>query len=135
MADTEKIIREIVKAAGSAAGVPVYHTPSPSAGEKIIYRCIHGEYDGEFESVTLVMRFISRDLAAAMSRAQAVAGVICRRGERGIEYDREKVYGIREEGGTSGFIGRTGHFYVMSRFRIKFRRTCAERYAIFRPVE
>lgn len=132
---SDSIIKKITEVAGDAAGVPVYHAPSPAAGEKIIYRFTPGGYDGEFETITVIMRFISRDLAQAMKRAEDVSGVICRRGERGVDLGGEKFCGIREEGGGSGYIGKTGHFYVMSRFEIKFRRSCAERYVVVRPAE
>jgi len=110
---TEKV-REIV-------GVPVYHAPAPSAGEKVIYRYTPGDHDGDVAVVTVSMRFISRRLDDAMSRAKAVADAVCRRGETGIESGGMRLCVVREDGGGSGFIGRTGHFYVMSRFEIRYR--------------
>lgn len=112
-------VKKITQMAGSAAGVPVYHAPSPSAGEKIIYRCTPGKFDGDYEVFTVVMRFISRDLAQAMLRARRVSEALCRPGDSGIDVGGERLYALREEGGGSGFIGKTGHFYVMTRFEVR----------------
>lgn len=118
MAGYKNVVKIFTDRVREIVGVPVYHAPAPSAGEKVIYRYTPGSHDGDSETVTVTMRFISRRLEDAMTRAKAVADALCRRGERGIEIGGENLCVVREDGGGSGFIGRTGHFYVLSRFEM-----------------
>ena len=122
MAEYHSIIQNIVKRTADIAGVPVHHAPSPSAGEKIIYRCTPGECDGNYESFTVVMKFLSADLDTAFRRAEDVTYMLCTDGFRSVLRDgRCPVYTVREDGGGSGFIGRTGHFFVMTRYKVRRR--------------
>lgn len=126
MADFKTVAEAVTKRAAEAAGVAACHAPSPLAGERIIYRYSPGKYDGEFETVTVTMRFISADIAQALSRAQKVSAVLCRPGDRGVRLGGDTVYTVREDGGNSGYIGKTGHYYVLTRFNVKYRRSAVE---------
>lgn len=141
MAEYKEVIDGIVSVVKRFSGVGVIHAPSPSAGEKIIYRCTPAKYDGEFEHFRITMRFISRSQEEAFLRAGAVSAALCRPGDRGIAVGNgsvmesgERLYIIREGTGTSGFIGKTGHFYVLSAFDVKFRRSGVEGYATVEAI-
>ncbi len=120
------LIDKIVAAAEAAAGVPLCHAPSPSAGEKVIYRCTPGRYDGEFETVTVTMRFISAESKTAFERAEKVALRLCHPGDYGGE-DAKTLFTVRRSGGGSGYIGRTGHFCVTAMFEVRSRVSSPER--------
>ncbi len=122
MTTNETIIEKITGSAAEAAGVPVEHAPAASAGEKIIYRCSLGKYDGDFETFTVTMRFISKDIGEAHRRAKAVSALICAPGDRAFyKSDGLPEFIVREAGGGSGFIGRTGHYFVLTRFSVRRR--------------
>lgn len=122
MTEYETIIKNIAHIAGAEAGVPVYHAPSASAGEKIIYRCSPGKYDGDFETFTVTMRFISRNSETAFERAERVSRILCCGGERNLlRTDECPVFTVRGESGGSGYIGRTGHYFVLAAFEVKRR--------------
>ena len=118
MAETKSIVKIFTDKVSEIVGVPVYHAPAPSAGEKVIFRYTPGSHDGGTDEVTVSLRFISRRLEDAAVRDRAVADALCRRGESGIDVGGVRLRIVRKDGGGSGFIGRTGHFYVMSRFYI-----------------
>ena len=140
MAEYNEVIGAIVKEAQAASGVEAVHAPSPSAGEKIIYRCTPAKYDGEWEHFRINLRFISRSMEDAFLRAGKVSAALCRPGDRGINphgggviTPGERLYVAREDSGNSGYIGKTGHFYVLSVFDVRFRRTAVEEYATVEP--
>lgn len=140
MAEYKEVLGTIVDEARRFSGVEVVHAPSASAGEKIIYRCTPVKYDGEWEHFRINLRFISRNLEDAFLRAGKVSAALCRPGDRGINpygggvlTPGERLYVARESSGNSGFIGKTGHFYVLSVFDVKFRRSGVEEYATVEP--
>lgn len=127
----DSTVRSIMEIAGSIAGVGVVHSPAPSAGEKIIYRCSPGKYDGDFETFTLTMRFISKDVATAHERAKAVSAVICAPGDRKFAVSGDYPEFItRDGGGGSGYIGRTGHYFVLVKFSVRRRLPSAVKIGI-----
>ena len=124
MAGYREIVDAVVSELRRITGVPVYHAPAPSAGEKIIYRYTPGESDGVSGEFVLTLRFISRDLAEAMARAEAVETALCSRGDRGVVLgDGISACIRRRDGSGSGFIGKTGHFFILSRLSVRFRCT------------
>lgn len=122
MAEFKTLVNTVIEMVEGISQVPVCHAPSAHAGEKIIYRYTPGEYDGIFEHITVTMKFISKDLARAYLLADAVSNRICTVGDRDAgESGGNALFISREEGGGSGYIGRTGHYYVSTRFQIKRR--------------
>lgn len=116
------LIQDVIKAVENTSGVPVYHAPSAHAGEKIIYRYVLGDYDGIYESLTLTLKFISKSLERASLLAEAVSAGICTVGDRDVHEKRENaLFAVRTEGGGSGYIGRTGHYFISVKFLIKRR--------------
>lgn len=111
-----------MKDVAACTGTQVCHAPAASAGERIIYRYSPGKYDGDFEEFSITMRFISKDISVAMKRAKDVSSLICMPGDK-PRYDEESlpVYVIREDSGGSGYIGRTGHYFVLTRFLVRRR--------------
>ena len=122
MTEYENIIERLADVIENITGVPVYHAPAASAGEKIIYRCTPGRYDGDFETFGMTVKFLSADVKTAFGRAEKVSRYLCGPGDRGVlNLDRCPVCTVREEGGGSGYIGRTGYCFVTARFEISRR--------------
>lgn len=122
MAKDKDIIKTIIDEAARETGVEVCRAPAASAGEKIIYRYSPGKYDGDFEEFSVTMRFISKDMSVALERAKKVSRAICLPGDKSY-YDEDSipVYIVREDSGGSGYIGRTGHFFVLTKFCVRRR--------------
>lgn len=122
MTNAKTLADTVIKKVEGISQVPVCHAPSAHAGEKIIYRYNLGEYDGIFECVTVTMKFISKELERAFLLADTVSNRICTLGDRDVgESGADALFISREDGGGSGYIGRTGHYYVSARFQIKRR--------------
>lgn len=122
MTGYDEILGHIADLVAAAADVPFCHAPAVSAGEKIIYRCSPGKYDGEWERFVISMRFISTSMDTALARAKSVSRILCAPGDRSVwEKNGCQNFVVREEGGGSGYIGRTGHFFVLARFEVKRR--------------
>lgn len=128
MTKYESVAERIAQIAREASGVPVVHAPSSSAGEKIIYRCTNGKCDGDYESFKVTMRHVSRDVSEAFLREKLVTAALCRPGsESPLMTDACPVFTVRSEGGGSGYIQRTGHFFVISVYEVRRRMTDDER--------
>lgn len=122
----ETIVEGIIRKAEAAAGVPAVHSPATSVGEKIIYRCSPGKYDGDFEHLTITMRFISKDVQNAHTRARNASTHICAPGDRDFSSSGDlDEFVVREAEGGSGYIGRTGHYFVLVKFSVRRRLPAA----------
>ncbi len=120
MTDNNSAVSRIVAEAAAVSGVKAVHAPSAAAGEKIIYRYTPGKYDGDYEVFTVTMRFLSKDTATAFGRVEAVSRVLCSEGTRNVlSEDGCPVYIERKSGGGSGYIGKTGYFFVIASFEVK----------------
>ena len=120
MSEYDSLISGIVRETKMISGVDVVHAPSTSAGEKIIYRYSPGKYDGEYETLSVTMRFLSKDSAEAFGRMERVSRVLCSGGTRNpLTVDGCPVYVTRYGNGGSGYIGKTGHFFVLASFEVK----------------
>jgi len=130
MTEYDLIVKRITDIAALEAGVKAVHSPATSAGEKIIYRYTPGSYDGDYEVITVTMRFISKDIQTAVKRMENVSRVLCSEGTRNPLSDGEcPVYVTRKHSGGSGYIGKTGHFFVLAAFEVKRQMPSAIKYA------
>ena len=124
--NTKNTVKKITDIAEMAAGVNAVHSPSPSAGEKIIYRYTPGSYDGEFETCTVTMRFISRNISDAVKRAECVSLALCSDDiKSALSADGTPVFVVRKQSGSSGYIGKTGHYFVIAAFEVNRRMTAS----------
>lgn len=122
----DKAIEHIVNVMSDSCPVPICHSPATSAGEKLIYRCSPAKYDGMWEEFTVTVRFISSGIKTAFARSEEISRALCTHGDAGAELeDGSSIYVTRDGTGGSGYIGRTGYFFVMARFRVKRRLSAA----------
>lgn len=111
-----------MKNVAGCTGTEVCHAPAASAGERIIYRYSPGKHEGDFEEFSLTMRFISKDISVAAERMKRVSEYICMPADKPrYKEDDLHVYVVREDSGGSGYIGRTGYFFVLARFLVRHR--------------
>lgn len=118
------IFEKIAEIAAREAGIPAVTAPAAASGEKIIWRVRLSSYDGEWETFDMTMRFVSRTVKDAYARAEAVSRYLCAPGDArsaaGLSGGANiSIKRIASE--SSGYISRTGHFYVIAKFRVKRR--------------
>jgi len=113
------ILTGLLRRVKEVAGVPVYGAPVSSAGEKIIWHTTPRGEAFPASGMTLILKFISRNPCDNMARANAVSRALCGPADECIAFsDGALAFGITEESGDGGYIGRTGHFYLTVRYRV-----------------
>ena len=120
-----ELFQEIADKAARTAEVPPVAAPSTASGDKIIGSVRLSDYDGEWETFEMTMRFISKTVKDAYARAERVSMDLCDPGDAvSVVGDRQCSVNVKRIASeSSGYIMRTGHFYVIAKFRIKRRRT------------
>lgn len=118
---TEALMREIEL----VTGVPSVVSPARRSGEKTVWRVRLASYDGEWETLEVTLRHISRNMKTALERAGTVGSYLCDPGDAASAVsdngDCVNIKRIATE--SSGYVSRTGHFFVISKYRI--RRRCS----------
>ncbi len=120
MMRSDAAVEHIARVMGDVCSVPICRSPATSAGEKMIYRCSPAEYDGMWESFTVTVRAVSGAVKTAFARTEELSRALCTHGDEGTELeDGSRIHVTRDGAGGSGYIGRTGCFFVMAKFRVR----------------
>lgn len=122
MMESDKAVEYIAGVMEDACSVPICRSPATSAGEKVIYRCSPAEYDGMWESFTVTVRSVSGAVKTAFARTEEMSRALCTHGDAGKELeDGSRIHVTRDGAGGSGYIGRTGYYFVLAKFRVRRR--------------
>lgn len=110
--------RILKKVKGSYPYVKIYHAPGRMRDGGIVYRFHPSRSKGERKSARLVMKFFGETLADAMGLYSDVRDLIVSRADESRVGEGIHALSIEEvaEGGASGYVSKTGLYYVQAGF-------------------
>lgn len=112
--------RILKKVKGSYPDLRINHAPGRMRDGGIVYRFHPSRSRGRRRSARLVMKFFGETLADAMSLYLDVRDLIVSRADESRVGDGVNALSIEEvaEGGSSGYVSKTGLYYVQAGFSV-----------------